>query len=92
MKTLNLLTVVAAGVILAGCGGGGGGDTGGTADPGMTDPGMTDAVPASANRSSWGLTRFLLVLTALLGESLEPLELTNFAPATSDNEEPDDVH
>lgn len=82
-RNRTLLTLFSATALLAACGGGGG-----DAPP---PPAATDAVPESASASAAGLKRYLTDLNAMPVENKEPLELTTFAPTTSEDAEPESV-
>jgi hypothetical protein len=85
MNKPGLIALFAAVALLAGCGGGG-------ADaPPAPPPAATDAVPGSASASTQGLKSYLMALSGLLPEDAEPLDLSSFAPQTSDDAEPEAV-
>jgi hypothetical protein len=83
----TLIALFAASAVLSGCGGGGGGSD----DPPVPPPAATDAVPDSANASAAGLVAYLDELAAMLVEDKEPVNLSTFLPATSENAEPEAV-
>jgi hypothetical protein len=66
-------------VLASACGGGN--DT--------TAVAATDAVPGSANQSAAGMTAWLSALSNDQTDVKEPLDVTSFAPAVSDNTEPE---
>lgn len=85
MNKPSLIAVFTAAALLAGCGGGGS-----DATP-VPPPAATDAVPDSASASAQGLKSYLMALSRLLPEDAEPLDLSGFAPQTSDDAEPEAV-
>ena len=82
MKRIAFLAAVAAVASLAGCGGGG---------SSSAPVAATDAIPASATQSAQGLTNYLVDLSKDDSETKDPLDLSNFVPATSDTDEPQPV-
>jgi len=80
MQALTAAATVSAALLLAGCGGG---------SDAPAAPGPTDAVPASASASSTGLKDYLLQLAGMQVDDKEPVDLTNFAPPTPDDTEPE---
>ena len=85
MNKPSLIAVFTSAALLAGCGGGG------SDAPAAPPPAATDAVPDSASASTQGLKSYLMALSKLLPEDAEPLDLSSFAPQTSDDAEPEAV-
>jgi hypothetical protein len=54
-------------------------------------PGPLDAVPPSASASVQGMVSYLDALSAQKPEDKEPLDVSAFAPPTSDDTEPSAV-
>ena len=80
------LAVASAAVLVTLVSCGGGHDDGG---PPPVPPPVSNEPPASASASVTGLIDYLLSLTATMQDTVEPLDLTNFNPQTSDTTEPD---
>ncbi len=85
MNKPSLVLVLASAALLAGCGGGG------SDAPATPPPAATDVVPDSASAGTQGLKSYLMALSKLLPEDAEPLDLSSFAPQTSDDAEPEAV-
>lgn len=79
-QTLTMLVATAA--VLAACGGGGGSDA---------PPPVTAAVPDSASQSAAGLAGYLTALSTASADDKEPVDISNFAPPTSETTEPEPV-
>jgi len=71
--------------LLTACGGGGGGDTPPPA------PSPLDAVAPEASQSAAGLKKYLADLSTRQVEDREPVDLSNFAPLSAEDSEPETV-
>jgi len=77
----TLIALFSSVALLSGCGGGS------DAPP----PAAADAVPDSASASAKGLMSYLSDLATMLVDNKEPLDLSGFAPKTSEDSEPEPV-
>ncbi len=79
-QRIALVTVLAAGASLAGCGGD---------DFTNPPPAATDEVPASASQSVGGFIAYLKDLVVASADLLEPVDVSAVTPPTDDTSEPD---
>jgi hypothetical protein len=82
MNKHTLTGLFASVALLSACGGGG-------SEAPAPAPVATDAVPDSASQSALGLKRYLTELGAMPVDDREPLDLSTFAPQTSEDSEPE---
>jgi hypothetical protein len=83
MTKQTMLMLALTAVVVTACGGGGG-----EAAPA---PAPTAAVPDSASQSATGLATYLTALSTAPADDLEPVDVSNFVPPTSDTTEPEPV-
>jgi len=81
MNKHTWMGLFAIAALLSACGGG--------SEAPPPPPVATDAVPDSASQSALGLKRYLGELGAMPVDDKEPLDLSTFAPQTSEDSEPE---
>jgi len=85
----TLISLFASTALLGSMGGCGGGSD--NPPPPPPPPAAIDAVPPTASTSSAGLKNYLVDLSNMTPDDKEPLDLSSFAPTTSDDTEPEPI-